>query len=231
MFRNWYLRGPALIPSVLHACRESRRVTIATGWSLVFASQNEGESDGRIWFNFDKDILYLPRDSLEHSLIDTSAINKTDLAKIKSIAITNEYAVEWTVTEFANIEELFLCLHHDKEPWLEFQRPWKLWALNRTYSGPWYRVLRDKLRDAPRKMREALKSPATNEWEPKQQVRDNWVFLDGDVSEMGDYWQGPRRTIRMPDLRPELESDCGLFLRNHFQIFNLEAQEHIQRLG
>lgn len=52
-----YLFSTTFIPAVLHACSESRHIAIAAGWVLEFCQDGK---EGRVWFNFEKDVVYFP---------------------------------------------------------------------------------------------------------------------------------------------------------------------------
>jgi len=48
------------VPTLLHTCSDSRRVTTEYGYVLAFSGSAK-KTDGRVWFNTNRDVLYLPQ--------------------------------------------------------------------------------------------------------------------------------------------------------------------------
>lgn len=53
-----YFTSGTHIPSLLHTCRESRNYLIKQGYELTFQTPR---CEQRTWFNYNKDILIVPR--------------------------------------------------------------------------------------------------------------------------------------------------------------------------
>ena len=70
------------IPGTLHACNESRRVATEAGWTLAFGETGDW---GRIWFNFERDVLYIPGCCVEDFRVKLYVLNQMTNAQRVSI--------------------------------------------------------------------------------------------------------------------------------------------------
>jgi len=165
---------------------------MAAGWCLAFGRKSRRSYGvAGIWFNFDKDILYLPyKEGLP--TIDKHLFNATDIAKVKNVAITFCTEMEWAVETFPKLEELLICLEHGGQPLLEFTKfPRLSSARKQKFKGPRYQHYGFLLRHFPTSMKQLWTTwrvdRLTRGW---TRIREPWTFLDGDVSESSQYYMG-----------------------------------------
>lgn len=150
---------------------------------------------------------------------------ETDLAKIKNVAIQSEMEMEWAVATFQGMEELLIRMDMAKQPRLEYSKVPRLEGTpKRKYKMSWHRRVLYRVRHlniyAELKCNEWRRHRRTRKWD---RVRDQWTFLDADVSKLTEYCVR-KRSI----LRSFFHIDGIPYPRDHFQSVIGEFEQRIQ---
>ena len=92
-----YFTSGTQIPPLLHTCRESRKYLKGQGYELTFQTP---ECEQRTWFNYNKDILIVPRSSLfsvEMSRIpDTMVLSYSVFAcRLYELRVEDKHRIRW----------------------------------------------------------------------------------------------------------------------------------------
>lgn len=168
-----------------------------------------GGLKGRVWFNFDKDVLYFPYPSEEvGSPLPLTHFTNAHLHKVKRLAARAQTEPDQSLFNFPNVEELFIVSQHKYKP--------------QPSQPTWYQVLFAKAQN----MLISIIKQSTDYDAPQTNQINWWTFLDGDISEAEHYsgngfYYGPWGVPR-PDIEEHGSSPMSfwndLFKKNEEKI-------------